>query len=267
MHICGRLPRPSSSGTFICIHLNFWKWGLMWSLLVSTRMFELYIWEGLYLRTDTKKNTCYDEIGLCAQIYRHHTTFKSGHNWEDLSLCDASERVKFFSLTSSKVCISTRILKWQVFWFTIPNRRIQFAIGSTGLNCLWTWKCLQYAFFFSYYLVYRHSLCSLRSQNRRQSKFNSSRFLTFHSKFLCGGILQRHIKSLLAIRKKWDISPDSQMQIERCDADLYIAKVGRHLESADFNGVFVKLGPSFDLRGFAPRECLCNLQHPFESIL
>ena len=153
-------------------------------------------------------------------------------------------------------------VKWQVFWFTIPNRRIQFAIGSTGLNCLWTWKWLQYAFFFSYYLVYRNSLCSLRSQNRHQSKFNSSRFSTFHSKFLCGGILQRHIKSLLAIRKKWDISPDSEMQIERCDADLYIAKVGRHLESADFNGVYVKLGPSFDLRGFAPRECLCNLQHP-----
>ena len=66
--------------------------------------------------------------------------------------------------------------------------------------------------------------------------------------------MQRHIKSLLAIRKKWDISPDSQIQIERCDADLYIAKIGHHLESADFNGVYVKFGPSFDLRGFAPRE-------------
>jgi hypothetical protein len=121
MHICGGLPRPSSSGTFFCIHLNFWKWGLMWSLLLSTRMFELYIWEGLYLRTDTKKNTCYDEIGLCAQIYRHHTTFKSGHNWEDLSLCDASKRVNFFSLTSSKVCISTRILKREMTSFLIHN--------------------------------------------------------------------------------------------------------------------------------------------------
>ena len=57
---------------------------------------------------------------MCSN-YRHHTTFKSGHNWEDVCLCDASKRVKFFSLTSSKVCISTRILKREMTSFLIHN--------------------------------------------------------------------------------------------------------------------------------------------------
>lgn len=109
------------------------------------------------------------------------------------------------------------------------------------------------------HLVYWNSMWSLQRQKLPSKQLSILGFKPVHPKFGCGGNLQRHIKSLLAIRKKWGISPDSRIQIERCGADLYIAKIGQHLESADFNGVFVKFGPSFDLQGFAPRECLSQL--------
>ncbi|CAM6088641.1 unnamed protein product [Calypogeia fissa] len=64
--------------------------------------------------------------------------------------------------------------------------------------------------------------------------------------------LQSHIKSLLTIRKQWNIHSVSQISILKGDPDLYIAMIGSKVNTPTFRGIYVKLGPSFDLRGFQP---------------
>ena len=49
-------------------------------LEVHITIFELYIWKGLYLKMDTKKDTCSDEIRLNVQNI-DHSRFTSQHDW------------------------------------------------------------------------------------------------------------------------------------------------------------------------------------------
>ena len=49
-------------------------------LEVHITIFELYIWKGLYLKMDTTKDTCSDEIRLNVQSI-DHSRFTSQHDW------------------------------------------------------------------------------------------------------------------------------------------------------------------------------------------
>ena len=51
-----------------------------------------------------QKDTCYDEIGLCAQKVDN---IKIEHNWE--GICDQVKRKRIFTLTSCDFCTSTSI--------------------------------------------------------------------------------------------------------------------------------------------------------------
>jgi hypothetical protein len=64
---------------------------------------------------------------------------------------------------------------------------------------------------------------------------------------------QDAIYTLLAIRRRNGIHSQSRVRIRACHSDLYVAQVGSFSEPNQiFRGVYVKLGPSMDLRGKGP---------------
>lgn len=65
--------------------------------------------------------------------------------------------------------------------------------------------------------------------------------------------LQDAIYSLLAVRRRNGIHAQSSVRIRVCHPDLYVAQVGTFTgPDKTFRGVYVKLGPSMELRGGGP---------------
>lgn len=92
--------------------------------------------------------------------------------------------------------------------------------------------------------------------------------------FFCLNLSSRSqdvIQQLIAIRARNKISSTSEVRILACHPNLYVARVGRNVQNDGngedgFQGVIVKLGPSFDMCGTAPGDIPCSFWLPFTSI-
>lgn len=72
------------------------------------------------------KNTCYDEIILCAQNIGNHLSFDISYDWEDQ--CGCLFRRKIVILTTFKFSTSIDILELEMTIFVIPNCSLEMTI-------------------------------------------------------------------------------------------------------------------------------------------
>lgn len=100
------------------IHVNYV--GLIWSLFLFKRSYLSEMWQGLQLRTDTKKRwvtmrmcSNENENELCALIV-------DIYNWE--SIHDHLKNKKISNQTSYFFCTSTPLLKLEMTVFVIHNQ-------------------------------------------------------------------------------------------------------------------------------------------------
>ena len=105
----------------------------MWSFFLIEYLYLSGVWQGLYLKMDTRKTVCYDEIWLCAHDDNKQYNLNYEHIWR--GVCDSSNRNR----------ISTLILKWLLHPTLILNNSNGSAWFITRVilhhvTAQWSWE-------------------------------------------------------------------------------------------------------------------------------